>query len=450
MLTFTRSEYGYVCPRYGIKIFSWAAMYLMLTLAAHAQAIVASPNPIFISNSSTNGQTTIYASGPCCHLLGIYVNSPTGALFTQGYSELQATTGVWVPNNMTFYLVDEVTHATLSSVTVHTLGVNLPPDSTGCPFGPYTSCIDPVPATYIGGSWIEDDGSSEWTLTANNGSPGSAGNVSGSVLVFSNPSPGCPVVQYQVSPSSSYAPSTINTAQEGTTNFTWVASNPNPSTSCGGYTPVSSQTFDGSIANKGNDTASGVFTNSSGLNGPITMETNLIFTPTSETVSIQGFGKLNTIGYTILNFGQTLVDSSSTDGPDPNNNRFQGRQVYESAGAGTPADSCYQGVVSLGLTPQAPKFAVQGSVWNVGASGAANQYSVDGVGFNTTTVRYYRGILQPAGLLPCTATTSQAMMIVNNMPGYSNQQFATHTLGVTIGTSTVTINKDGLTSTQAF
>ena len=54
--------------------------------------------------------------------------------------------------------------------------------STGCPSG--LPCLDDVPATYLCGSWIEDNSSSEWTLTANNGLPGGTGNVSGSVLVF--------------------------------------------------------------------------------------------------------------------------------------------------------------------------------------------------------------------------------------------------------------------------
>ncbi len=426
-----------------------AVIYLAVASAAHAQSIVASPNPIYISSSSTTGQTTIYASGPCCDMLGVYVNSPTGSLFTQGVQQLSATTGTWVSDGMAFYLVDEVTHATLSSVTVHTTRVPLPSSSAGCSFGPYTSCIDPVPATYIGGSWIETDSSSEWTLTANNGSPGSTGNVSGSVLVFSNPDPSCPVVNYQVASSSSYTPSTINLSQEGTTQFTWVASNPSPNKSCGGYTPVSSQTFQGSIANKGNDTASGTFTNSSGLNGPVALVTNLIFTPTSENLSIDGFGSPGTNGHTILQFGQTLVDSNSYDGSDPNNGRFQGRQVYETAGNGTPSDSCYQDAQNLNLTPPTPRFAVQGSVWNVGASGSGNRYGDDGVGFTQASVDWYRQHLQP-NQFPCTATISQATMIVNNIPNYGNQQFATHTLTVTIGASNVTVSKDGASSTLPY
>lgn len=42
------------------------------------------------------------------------------------------------------------------------------------------------------------------------------------------------------------------------------------------------------------------------------------------------------------------------------------------------------------------------------------------------------------------------MMIVNNLPGYGNQQLATHTLTVTIGASNVTVSKDGQNSTLPY
>ena len=69
--------------------------------------------------------------------------------------------------------------------------------NSGCGNPPYTSCTDPVPATFISGSWIETDSASEWTLTANNASPGVAGTVTGTVLVVPI-APLCPVINYTI------------------------------------------------------------------------------------------------------------------------------------------------------------------------------------------------------------------------------------------------------------
>jgi hypothetical protein len=124
--------------------------------------------------------------------------------------------------------------------------------------------------------------------------------------------------------------------------------------------------------------------------------------------------------------------------------------VYETAGNGSPHDGCYDAALALNIVPPTPRFAVQGSVWNVGAIlGDGNEYGVDGVGFTKASVDWYRQNLQPSQL-PCTATTSQSMMIVNNLPGYGNQQLATHTLTVTIGASNVTVSKDGQNSTLPY
>ena len=73
------------------------------------------------------------------------------------------------------------------------------PYNSGCSKPPYTSCTDAVPSTYLSGSWIQDNSASEWTITADNGSPGIAGQVTGTVLAFPPPQAwGCPAVQYQV------------------------------------------------------------------------------------------------------------------------------------------------------------------------------------------------------------------------------------------------------------
>ena len=152
----------------------------------------------------------------------------------------------------------------------------------GCTTGPASSCIDPVPATFLSGSWIQDDSASEWTLVANNGAPMTFGQVSGTVIVFP-PDPNCPTVNYSVDPvSSNYSPSAISYPTEGSTTFQWKAVNPNPSGTCDTFTPVAWMVFQGTIPNKGNDTGSGTWNNSDQKSGPLAIETNLVITPSGE------------------------------------------------------------------------------------------------------------------------------------------------------------------------
>ena len=143
-----------------------------------------------------------------------------------------------------------------------------------------SALIDPVPATFLSGSWIQDDASSEWTLTANNGAVSTMGTVTGNVIVFpvTDPIYNCPTVTYQAS--GWYTPSSQIDNVTGSTSFTWTATSPSPSNTCGGYTPVSSMTFTGTIANKGNDYGFGSWSNSSGGTGALTVLTNLLITPT--------------------------------------------------------------------------------------------------------------------------------------------------------------------------
>jgi hypothetical protein len=182
------------------------------------------------------------------------------------------------------------------------------------------------------------------------------------------------------------------------------------------------------------------------------METNLLIVPTSEKLALTttyqstGFGPGNY--QTMLFVNQTLADSTSWDPPDPNNNKFAGRQVYEVAGTGTTTDGCYNAAKALGLTYPGGTYVLQGSVWNVGGFVASNgnTYGSDQIGWQVAGVAWYRNAL--AGKLPCTATLSQAMDMVVNLSGYPNAQFATHTLSVTIYPNKVTVTKDSLSSTE--
>lgn len=343
------------------------------------------------------------------------------------------------------------------------------PAYAGCGTGPYTSCTNQIPATYLSGSWIEDDSASEWTLTGNNGAPDVSGSVTGSVLVFPI-APGCPVINYTVaSGSSSFAPAGTSSS-EGTTSFTWVATNPNPSGSCGGYTPVTQQTFSSpppylGIINKGNDTATGQYQNSGG-SGPISLETNLVITPTGESSSLftyfdpNGWGAVGSIYRTQLNVLQSLQDTTSYDPPDPNGNKVQGRQVYEAAN-GTPTDGCYNAAINAGLGGSNPtqSFAINGSVFNVGwnvasgNNGNANVWGPDTIGWRTPSVTWYQQNL-PDGAFPCQAVVPQAMNIVNNIMlsggPYGNQDYTNHTLTITLTKTSVTVQDDSLQRTLSY
>jgi hypothetical protein len=342
-------------------------------------------------------------------------------------------------------------------------GTFLRAQTTGCAAGPYTSCTNPIPATFLSGSWVDTGSATEWEPSANNATPGTTGNVTAWAtfppMSAFNPAGGaCPVVTFQIASSSSYTPSSLPSSSEGSTAMTWTADSPSPNTTCGGWTPVSSLTISGTVANKGNDTMSGTYSNSSGGSGPWSMVTNLMLAPTSESLALttryqsNGFGPTSgsSAGYqTVLFVNQTLADSLSYDPPDPNGNKFAGRQVYELQGPGTTSDGCYSAAQSLGYTYPGGPFAILGSVWNVGGlfTDKQNAYGSDQIGWQTAGVGWYRLYLG-GGHLPCTATLSQAMDMVVDMPGYSNVQFATHTMTITIDAHSVTVTKDGLSSTE--
>ncbi|HEX4809729.1 MAG TPA: hypothetical protein VH325_12405 [Bryobacteraceae bacterium] len=213
---------------------------------------------------------------------------------------------------------------------------------------------------------------------------------------------------------------------------------------------MTSQTFTGVITNKGNDTGSGTFTNSSGVTGPISLETNLVLTPTSEDLNLDrsyntdnpGFGPPKSPFQTQLYIIQTLVDSSPYDPSDPNNNKFEGRQVFESAN-GQSSDGCYQAAQKLGQTYPGPSAAIQGTVWNVGGYGGTNSYGDDILGWTTNAIKWYRQHLL-ASSFPCTVTIPQAINIVSTSAGASGFLYDTHTITYTLTLDDVTISKDGI------
>ncbi len=242
----------------------------------------------------------------------------------------------------------------------------------------------------------------------------------------------------------SFSPSAIANGTGGYTNFNWTASGPNPSGTCQGYTPVSSVTFSGTVFNKGNDTASNQWSNSSGRSGSDSLETNLILTPSGENVSSNGWGTTDT---TAVNFVQSLVDTKSYDPPDPNANKFQRRQLYET-GTGPGSDACFNAAKKLlGSPPPLIQFYIAEAVWNVGAASgySGNTYGYDTVGYDPYRVGWYR--TNAPSILPCKTTLQQNMVIEDQVPGQVDDSFAQHTLTVTIGPASVTVTKDNLSQT---
>jgi hypothetical protein len=305
----------------------------------------------------------------------------------------------------------------------------------GCTY--HMTCTNPVPATDISyqtfiNSW-QDTYGFIWTITS------TGSTVSGSVLT-TNPSPGCPNITFTVS--GSISPSLQIDGVQGTTGFTWNASNPTPPSSCGGYTPTPFS-YSGTIQNDGNDLGPNTtWTNSSG-SGSTTVTKSPSDIPTSETTNAVGFGA--GLGATVGQFRQILVAASgSTD-------IFQGRQVSEYTGFGTNYDNCF---FTGSMVPQ--WTSVLGSEWNVGYYSIAppyitslNEWADDYIGWNTAHVRYYRSH-HGGGPPLCGARIPQAMYIATGGTSGSSQNYANDTVGSDIYSDHVDVIRAGVTQTAIF
>ncbi len=75
------------------------------------------PNPVPLAPGSAYGQATLNWNAPGVSAVEVHVGSPTGPTFGAGGSTGSQATGAWVVNNMTFYLVNAATHATLTTAT---------------------------------------------------------------------------------------------------------------------------------------------------------------------------------------------------------------------------------------------------------------------------------------------------------------------------------------------
>lgn len=428
------------------------------------EPLYASPNPIIVPSGTTLGATTLHVSAPdrAGHTLRIYVSAPPnatpnpGTLFAQGGSSFSATTGVWVSSGTTFFLWDATTSELIAGISVGLTTAPMTPSSDGCPFGPFTNCIDAVPATNLSTTWIDKGNGqagsmSEWEVVANTATPGATGNVTGTVYVFPPTYPTCPQVKWTIT--GTYTPSAITSGTSAaSTRFSWVASTPTPSATCGGYTPVQRMTYTGTIVNSTNDRGSGTWTNSSGTSGSFSIFGDPIYLPANEQISDATFG----VGQasTVLNLVEELIDSQQQDPIDPDDRLFQGRQIFETLTAGASAtDACWQ---ASGGTAPFGSFTVQGTTWNVGSNGldGANAYE-DSVGWSLTQVLWYKQHL-PQSALPCTARLGQTMnMLASNPTNPTSGQvvyypYKSHTIAATINSSSVTITKDATSKTTAY
>lgn len=281
---------------------------------------------------------------------------------------------------------------------------------------------NPVPCAHCTGTWT-DDYSAAWAVSSNNNPP-SYGyySVSGRVVVPhpADPEYGCPNVTYVVTGSISH---TFGSAwQRGMTAFQWVASNPSPSGSCGGRTPVASLTYNGTILNNGCDFASGSWTSSSSGSGLFSMTKPPDFpdgSPTETNVAVAWWS----IWPTVLLFEPTIGASKS----------FAGRQVFESPN-GSPSDSCYFPDAA------AEPFHLTGAGWFVGFYFFDNRWHYDYVGFSPALIAYYRA----HNRTPCLATAPQAMKLYT-LDTLGSQTYFTNTLYVNLPDDTwVGIARDGV------
>jgi hypothetical protein len=258
--------------------------------------------------------------------------------------------------------------------------------------------------------------------------------VAGSV-VTTNPSPGCPNITFTVN--GSIGPSIQIDGIQGYTTFTWNATNPNPSASCGGFTPTPF-TYNGTIQNNGNDLGPNTTWTHSGAQGTTTVTKSPSDIPSSETTLAVGFsaGLYATQGQ----FRHILNDASGLM-----TQLFKGRQVSEYTGFGLNYDNCY---FSGSLVPK--WTGVMGSLWNVGYYPlnppyitSLNEWADDYIGWNTSQVAYYRSHYSGGSPL-CGARIPQAMYIATSGTSGSLQNYSNGTVGQDIYTDHVTSYRNGV------
>ena len=305
------------------------------------------------------------------------------------------------------------------------------PQGLGCAtLSIFSPCINPVPMTNATGTWIT--GTDVWVLSMS-----ATGSVAESVEV-KPPLPSCPDVIYQVIGTISY-PIFLYDSQQGSTSFTWTASNPNPNTPCNGAAPAISGTFSGSLRNNSNEGAEGTivwtYSGSRDSGGSYFLNRSPNLNPIGETT--YGVGFSTGLLATVAQFRVELLSATQINSPD---DIFRRRQVREYTSVNGPRyDTCHFSGSTV------PKFdSVQGTTWNIGYyGGTLSNYLVDDyIEWNTNHVDYYRQHW-PSNSFPRSSRIQQEMHI--SMPGFGH--YTTNDLWTRIYTTFVTVQRGTVTQT---
>ena len=117
-----------VQPRTGVVI-ATTNVAVITANADGSASLKASPSFLTLVPGESLGTTTLVWSAPNSPATELLVGTPNGTLLANGGSTGIATTGDWVSNNLSFFLVDQSTKQVLASTTVYT--VPTPPPGQG-------------------------------------------------------------------------------------------------------------------------------------------------------------------------------------------------------------------------------------------------------------------------------------------------------------------------------
>lgn len=120
---------------------------------------------------------------------------------------------------------------------------------------------------------------------------------------------------------------------------------------------------------------------------------------------------------------------------------FAGMKVTENQpSSGT--DSCFHPDM-----PAEMRYGLSGGTWTVDSS---NEWGFDSIGWLPAAVQYIRQFRADRNLpMPCAATVPQAMKLAaETCP--SVPTYKTHTVGVELGTSTITVHRDNVSRTRTW
>ncbi len=125
-------------------------------------------SPATIITSSTTGQTTLNWTCPTCAFTQVRIGSPSGQLFAANASGGSATTGNWVTDGMTFYLLDTTNASSPSTVAMFTAHLQAPSASAGTSSASSNGVITatPNPAFYAPGSLALAQTSVSWSCSS--------------------------------------------------------------------------------------------------------------------------------------------------------------------------------------------------------------------------------------------------------------------------------------------